>query len=160
MGNNTTQTWLAWQHAKTNTCTSSVPWCGAIYGYNDMGIERMWMGCLELRNHTVIGMTTTSTVRALMCEPNTHRCNSMSHVQADLSRHILASGWLEQGVVSYNRKHGELMHHMSKTPIAWDILLSHETSSQSGRLRPDARRERDSWHEKTPNRDRKLNLHA
>ena len=97
---------------------------------------------------------------ALMCEPNTHRCNSMSHVQVDLSRHVLASGWLEQGVVSYNRKHGELMHHMTKTPLAWDRLLSHETSRQSGRLRPDTGRERDSWHEKTPNRDRKLNLHA
>nr|CAN78432.1 hypothetical protein VITISV_023303 [Vitis vinifera] len=33
----------------------------------------------------------------------------MSHVQVDLSRHILASRWLEQGVVSYNRKHGELV---------------------------------------------------
>ena len=79
------------------------------------------MGCLRLKSHAVIGKSTISTIRTLMCEHIMHKCNNMSHVQVDLSRHILASGGLKQGVASYRRKHGELMHHMNKTLIAWDF---------------------------------------
>ncbi|KAL6319162.1 hypothetical protein AAG906_011248 [Vitis piasezkii] len=95
--------------------------CGATHGHNDIGVVGTWMGCLRLKSHVVIGKSTISTIRTLMCEHIMHKCNNMSHVQVDLSRHILASGRLKQGVASCRRKHGELMHHMNKTLIAWDF---------------------------------------